>query len=366
MCALVVVLLLMCSEVVSAQSEEALFREALRQEALSQESQPSSASLEVIPDTARVSVGDPIDATVQLRLPAGSSPIDVVPAPVESLPEGVRLVSADNLVRLEDGSFQGRLRLVLFRPGTRSIPALEIRYRGTPAVAARAVSTPVPIEVVAVLPPGQQTLKDIKDLERLPTGPNLVPWLVLLAALLLVAYLLHRYRRRRRTAAPIPVLRRSTAPRSAYERALERLREIEEAGWPARGRMAEHYEQIANVVRHYLEEAEGLHALERTTGELVWALPPALSEGGLRDDLRELLDEADLVKFARLYPTQAAAASNLTGARSLLERWHAAGLARAAMVAAIPVDESGESIDTPESGERRDAPTAVSAPPGSA
>ena len=56
------------------------------------------------------------------------------------------------------------------------------------------------------------------------------------------------------------------------------------------------------MLREYLEEAEGLPARERTSSELLWALPPRLSEGGLRRRLQETLWQADLVKFARARP----------------------------------------------------------------
>jgi hypothetical protein len=54
----------------------------------------------------------------------------------------------------------------------------------------------------------------------------------------------------------------------------------------------------------------------------LWALPPHLSDEGFRERLRELLDEADLVKFARLLPHTKAADLFLDRSRSLLQDWH--------------------------------------------
>jgi hypothetical protein len=90
-----------------------------------------------------------------------------------------------------------------------------------------------------------------------------------------------------------------------------------------------HYEAIAQTLRQYLEDAHQVGALERTTAELVWALPPNLGRGGLRDACREVLAEADLVKFAEARPDAAAAADFLTRARELLHAWHSAAPAEA-------------------------------------
>jgi hypothetical protein len=185
------------------------------------------------------------------------------------------------------------------------------------------------IDVVSVLPPGKNIgLRDIKDLERSPA----VFWVrvgvaVLAAAIALsIAYLVARRRRKRRAAALAAATAPPPAPPSPYEIALQRLLEVESARWPERGETALHYALTADVLRAYLEEAHGVPALERTTGELLWTLPPALSGRGMRAECGALLDEADLVKFARLRPSAQAAGEHLRRARALVERWHAAAL----------------------------------------
>jgi hypothetical protein len=79
------------------------------------------------------------------------------------------------------------------------------------------------------------------------------------------------------------------------------------------------------VLRDYLEAAEELPARERTTAELLWALPPRLTEGGLRRRFHDVMGEADLVKFARVRPEAADASAFVTAARDLLARWNSAG-----------------------------------------
>jgi hypothetical protein len=98
---------------------------------------------------------------------------------------------------------------------------------------------------------------------------------------------------------------------------------VEAERWPLRGLVDLHYEAAGQALRRYLEDAHGVAALERTTSELVWALPPLLGSEGLRDRCQEVLGGADLVKFAEVRPDVAAAAQFLDRCRSLLADWHA-------------------------------------------
>ena len=65
-------------------------------------------------------------------------------------------------------------------------------------------------------------------------------------------------------------------------------------------------------------------ALERTTSELLWLLPPPLAEDQLRRHCEQLLAEADLVKFARRRPDTGEARAVVRAARNLLAEWHRA------------------------------------------
>jgi hypothetical protein len=180
------------------------------------------------------------------------------------------------------------------------------------------------VEIVSLLPAGNPSLKDIREIAIVaPRSPWILVGLPIVALLLLAGYF--RLRRRRALVSPpvepapavLPAL-----PPTAYALALDQLRLIERAHWPEHGHVARHFEAIVDVLRDYLEAAEGLPARERTSEELVWALPPHLSTNGLRDALRELLGQADLVKFAQLRPHPKTAERFLEQCRGLLRQWH--------------------------------------------
>jgi hypothetical protein len=282
---------------------------------------------EVLPDTARVTVGDPVTIRFRLRLDDRDLLFDTVPRPADPLPEEVRLLSVEKLVRRPDRIFLGQARLAFYRPGRQPVPVFSLPFmRAVKGIEHGVVlSDSAFVEIAPVLDAGNPSLRDIRELARSPL-PDPLWWGIALGLLAATVWLVRRFRRRRPVAPPA-VAAAEPVPAPApepYATALARLAEIERAGWPARGEVARHYEATTDALRDYLEAAESLPARERTTSELLWALPPHLVERGLRRRCEDVLDEADLVKFARVRPSVADAEAFLQHARDLLARWHGA------------------------------------------
>jgi hypothetical protein len=231
---------------------------------------------------ARLLVGDPVTVSVRLHLARGATLLDAVPRTRDTLPTGVRLLSADTL-RRDGEEWVGRIRVAFFRPDSQAVPALAVAYRVGDAVDTL-VSAPIPVTVQHVLPTGNATLRDIREIET-----PVVPWrfigLGIVALGLVLGALALRRRHRRVVDAPVVVVR---APPGPYEIALAELAAIERAG----GDAARQAQAAADVVRAYLERARGIPALERTTPEV----QRLVSVDGA---LVALLVDADLVKFAR-------------------------------------------------------------------
>ncbi len=285
-----------------------------------------SRSFSVTPVPAKASVGDSIRLRFRLVLNERDLLTDTIPKPAGELPGGVRVHSVERLRRGADRVFTGEAVVAFYRPGVREIPAFGVPWVQIVSGRRGAIATEAAtVEIVPVLPGGNPALRDIREPEPSP-GPGPLPLLLaLLGAAALGSYL----RRRRRPAVdqvvePVPDVAAPPAPPDPYGIALARLAEIERERWAERGDVERHYEAAADALRDYLETAEQIPARERTSSELVWALPPRLLEGGLRRLTAAVLGEADLVKFARSRPGPPAAATYLREARELLRRWHEA------------------------------------------
>jgi hypothetical protein len=276
-------------------------------------------------EPAKVAVGDSVTVRFRLIINERDLLTDTVPRPVSGPPPGVRVLSSEKLQRGADRAFTGTAVLAFYRAGRQQVPAFGLPWvqivTGHRGVMAH---DPAEIEVTSVLPGGNPSLRDIREPE---TPPSLAPlWIVVGAGgAACVAWAVTRRRRRAPVTAPGRIESPpSPPPPDPYAVALSRLETIDAECWAARGEVERHYESVAEVLREYLEAAEGIPAPERTTTELLWSLPPRLAEGGARRRVQEVLGAADLVKFARRRPDAGEAASYTRAAHELLDRWHQA------------------------------------------
>jgi hypothetical protein len=280
----------------------------------------------VIPETSNPTVGDSVTIRFRVRLDERDLLFDTIPGIIGVLPPGVRILSVEKLSRTPDRIFHGRARLAFFRPGKQPIPTFGLPFMRAVKGVSRAtlVSDSAFVDITPLLPAGNPALKDINELDPRPI--SLLPLTAIVLTLLGAAagYALISRRRGRPAASLPPVTAAEPVMPTPYQNALDRLDAVERERWPSRGSVAAHYEAVAQALRQYLEAAESVSACERTTSELLWALPPYLTRAGIRDRCHDVLSEADLVKFARVRPGEAGAADYLRRARLLLQTWHEA------------------------------------------
>jgi hypothetical protein len=160
----------------------------------------------------------------------------------------------------------------------------------------------------------------------------------------LLAWLIGKWLRRPRPAPPAP------PPRPPWEVALEALHDLRHAGLTTEGRFAEHFDRVSDVIRRYLGDRYGFDGLESTTREAMNALrqvSPYIAELGL---IETVLRDADLVKFARLTPSEEECMAALMRAEDIIHK-----TMPRAPVAPAP---SEPPPDAPSGGERHAQPEA--------
>lgn len=166
----------------------------------------------------------------------------------------------------------------------------------------RYASDPFFAPVQSTVPPGASTLRDISPIA--PFRRNILPILAGLLALIGGAWLAKRWFDRPRTreteaeAEPVaPVVE------SPIAEAMRRLQTLEETDPGQDERLHAYFVELADTLRTYLERKLGVPALERTTRELDSSLAPLVESKHLPDDIpgeiRQILEQSDLAKFAR-------------------------------------------------------------------
>jgi hypothetical protein len=287
----------------------------------------NAQTLQTSVDTARITVGDAVAIHLRGTVPAGGELVDRLPRSGATLPAGVRLLGADSLHVQQGGMLTSVVRMGFYRTGTQRVPPFVIGWRSRPGGASDSlVSQPIAVTVTSVLPEVNHVMRDIKEVRysALPLRRIEVVAVAVLALVALGVWMVRRQRARARAAAAARARAAAVAPPpTAYEEACARLAEVAARGLAARGEVDRHYELVTDVLRRYLEEAHDVPALERTSAELLWSLPPRLAEPSLRAAHAALFEQADLVKFAKVRPVESRAVLYVAQARLLLDRWQA-------------------------------------------
>ncbi|MYB52537.1 MAG: protein BatD [Acidobacteriia bacterium] len=215
--------------------------------------------------------------------------------------------------RLLDGGRVERVReyvLQPFLPGDYELPPLTVTLNGSDSISSEALTIPVE----SVLPdPETADLLDIAEPLDIPA-----PWWwwalgALLMAVAAVATLWWWKRRKEKLSAP-----RVVPP---HEIALTALDALLSEGLLAGGAVELFYLRLSDIVRHYIEDQFSLRAPEQTTEEFLVAMS---SGPHIRRDhqtlLRDFLQRADMVKFAKFVPAAEETGGAVEAARQFIEQ----------------------------------------------
>ena len=255
-------------------------------------------------DKAKMTIAE----TILLEFEAAIEPGFEVGMPrVDRVLENFGIVDWDNLGdKLDENNnvvSRYQYRLEPFLSGTFPIPAFTFQFYdvNSPEENKYELTTePIDIEVTSLLGEQRAELK-IAYIEGVVEMPaNASCWWVwaLCAAGIIAAVSVWLYLRQKRVTELVRIFK------PAHEIAYERLRALVKEYMVRKSKIKEFYEQISDILRHYIEHRFNLRAPERTTEEFLIEL--ATTEVlGVTDkaDLGEFLTLSDLVKFAKHNPT---------------------------------------------------------------
>lgn len=239
-------------------------------------------------------VGDTLGLVLTVHGAAGQT----IRFPVPDHPDFV-------LLRLDSLTDAGRktmlYTLAVYDTGRFELPPLPVIVED----AGRADSLytpPLTVTISSILPDTAQAILPLKPLRDHPfRWRDLLAywWLPLLAALAAAGYVLWRRLRRgpqtAESAAEIPAL-------PPAEEAIRNLIALRDAKYPARGMLKEFFTGYSQIMRRYVERRCEFAALEMTTFELSREFADPRLPRIYEETLLPVLQEADLVKFARYVP----------------------------------------------------------------
>jgi len=254
-------------------------------------------------DSARIMIGDQVDLTLRIARAGGVEVSRIDWSALEDV-SALEIVDRGQLDSLgvDRGTtlLQQKLRLTSFDSGYHRLPPIAVHYAdgkgggvaSTNDLVLEVSTFPIQSDSAALAP-----IKTIieEPLRLQDVLPFVAGGLLLLALFLGIRYLL---RRKEDGGQPAP----PEVQRPAHEIALEQLAALKAAGLWQQGQIKEFHSELTHILREYLENRYHVRALESTSREITRQLAAAGLDASWREQLSELLRQADLVKFAKAIP----------------------------------------------------------------
>lgn len=197
-----------------------------------------------------------------------------------------------------------KIRITTFDSGFYTIPPVRFYYREPPDTVIKSVQTEMLLlNVHTVAVDTTKVIKPIKGPLKAPlTFREILPWLLLaLAGILIIAAVVYYLRKRKKAGPVFQILSRPKAP--PHEIALAELEKLRVRKLWQEGRVKEYHSELTDILRKYFENRFGIMAMEMTSAEIM----DAMENGNMisqetNSRLSSILTMADLVKFAKMRP----------------------------------------------------------------
>lgn len=252
-------------------------------------------------DTLLIRVGEQTKIHLQVSMDAGANYDfpqfkDTIVAGVECLE-----VSEPSVTELNDGKrilVSKDYLVTSFDSGHYFLPPLEVLVDQKPYVSKSLSLKVFSVEVDVTKPNEFFGPKDVMDAPFEWEDWALIFWLsiLLIPMIGLCAYLVIRFRDNK------PIIRHiKLAPKlPPHQKAMNEIQAIKsEKRWTPED-SKEYYTRLTDALRNYIKDRYGFNATEMTSSEIIEHLTSEKDEKAL-DELRQLFQTADLVKFAKYY-----------------------------------------------------------------
>jgi len=251
-------------------------------------------------DSASMSVGDQMRMRLELSV-SKTTELKSVDLSVISADSVFEVLSESKWDTVGTTADKLRLRknmlLIAWDSGYYSIPSIPIAYKyggKNDTFYTRKITMKIDFPQV------DTTLADIKPIMKEPLKLQDFIWYII-GGIVLISVILFFVLRKRKpvvVAPPPPVVQ--LLP---HELALQQLDVLKKQQLWQSGSVKAYHSALTYIVREYLEKRYGILALEQTTDEILAQLRQRDFDFSLSQKLADVLQTADLVKFAKAQPT---------------------------------------------------------------
>jgi hypothetical protein len=251
-------------------------------------------------DTDKVLIGDQFNLNLSVSQPVGTEITfpdirDSIAGKIEVLRQG----KIDTLVVNDRLELKRKILLTCFDSGLYEIPPFPFGISSA-GWKDSIFSNPVFLAVNTV--PLDSLIRDIKQPIKVPISfAEIYPYILIAIGLVAVAYFTVYLLRKRKKKEPVFTPARPQEP--AHLIALRELDKLKEEKLWQRNEFKLYYTRLTEIIRNYIERRFNIPAMEQTSYDILQSWKKAgYNDRDLYEILKQLLDLADLVKFAKEKP----------------------------------------------------------------
>lgn len=266
---------------------------------LLQAAEGGSVSIKAEVDKAFLTIGERVEYRVTVTHDPAIQVLSQIPPPSTEVFE---VKEVHDFSEKQGGQVAEGRRFILttYELGEFILDPVTVRYRTPQGEEKKAQTHRLFLTVQSVDASGKPKT-DIRNVKGVLELPRRWGWLgslflsTLLAGAGIAVWWRSRHRRLTGEVAPETIL-------SPEDEALLRLNRLFDSDLIRQGKLKEYFFELSEILRRYFERRFEILAVESTTFEILQALREKEISSSLREKIREVLESADLVKFAKGRP----------------------------------------------------------------
>lgn len=272
-------------------------------------------------DTTYIKIGEQIQYKITVEVDSTDTvffPEDQTFSPLEM----VEALAIDTTKKKDRLTLQRIYALTQFDSGVYTIPPQRIAINEKPFFTDSVIINVATI-AVDTLAQKMYDIKPLKNVDKSYAGIwNILLWILI--PLLIIGALLYWFVFRKKTLTE----EEKEALLPPYDRALLELKKLENSRYLIQDEYKQYYSELTDIVRSYIEEDVHVSALESTTDQLITRLE-LLKDAGELDleketiqQFKQILQTADLVKFAKSRPETSIAEQDRKAVEQIVIKTH--------------------------------------------
>ena len=258
-------------------------------------------------DSSKILIGDHVNLDLEVSFPNG---INLKwPLILDTLSKFIEVISQDEIDTSKNENqttLKQRVKITCFDSGFFVIPPIKFLYQKKNDTNIYTSETePLLLDVKTLEVDTAKAIMPIKEPISVPiTLKEILTYSGIAVAIALLVLGIIYYLKRRKKQQPIMVLpKKPKIP--AHIIALDELEKLRRKKLWQEGKIKEYHSELTEIVRHYIERRFSIHAIEMTSSEILDAFERANESAEIKEKLRTMLTQADMVKFAKAQPLPA-------------------------------------------------------------